>query len=241
MPQGVEGTGYWTTNAYGEPEWIEREQSSSLSSLINSILNVAGNAARSANPSGSWGSYEGDMPGNQYVPGAPQTKPNADSLLTTTPSPYGATGKPDGTPGGTDGGGTDVSGALDAADAQWMRDYLAEHGGVVPRNWDEQRELRDASAIWAAQHGNNPYSWGNRVGDNRVPQEIFKRLNTARSAGGQSGYKPTLGQIAGWATDADELGGAYMAMRGERYHPVGELETETKKTLLNAILGAYRR
>lgn len=210
MPVGVEGTGFWTTNAYGEPEWIEYNRTKDFTPTFPGSPDFDAETLDKSDPT------------SNAAQQLAQARKESTARLQPTDDAGGGSG-------------------LSADELAWRNAYLKEHAGVAPDNWDVQRELRDASAIWAAQHGNNPYSWGNRVGDNRVPQEVFKRLNTARSAGGQSGYKPTMGQIAGWATDADELGGAYMAMRGERYHPVGELETETKKTLLNAILGAYRR
>ena len=138
-------------------------------------------------------------------------------------------GQPQGETGG--GGGALLPGFSDMGEQQaWMAAYLREHGGVPPSDWPQAARERQASVIWAQQHG-SPMSWGNKPGDNRVPLDVWKLI---ASAGKSPDYGP-LGPAA-WARAADMLGGGILAMQGKKYHPdmvVAEDPAAKKKRLID--------
>lgn len=158
-----------------------------------------------------------------------------------------AGGQPAGLPpipptGGGAAGGVAAGGVPSGFSSQgeydaWRAQFMAEHGGQTPEQYyrgDINRavEERNASKIWAAQHG-NPASWGYGALNTRVPMEVFRRIASAR-------HSPDYGPLgpAAWAQAADMLGGGELALQGKAYHPsqtVGEETTTTGTQSLFAL------
>ena len=122
----------------------------------------------------------------------------------------------------------------------WMDAYRREHGGVPPADWVQAAKERQASVIWAQQHGNNPLAWGNKPGDTRVPLDVWKLIASA-------GKSPDYGPLhpAAWARAADMLGGGILAMQGKKYHPdmvvAGDTAAKKKRLidLFAPLLGTW--